>query len=90
MSQTYALVYQAGIANVFRLRTAGEAEVRERVRQDAYAPCEAFCAGLLEAGQTVLVFHSDHAGDVTNAEWSGGAGDLWTDRKHPPRRSVKG
>jgi hypothetical protein len=90
MSQTYALVYQVGIANVFRLGTEGEAETSTRVRQDAYKACEVFCAGLIEAGKTVLVFHCDQAGDVANGEWSGGAGDLWEDKKAPPRGSVKG
>jgi hypothetical protein len=71
----YHLVYQCGIANVFR---GGK-----RVLQGAYSGCEYYCMGLLEAGKKVSVWHCDQA-DINGAEWEKGAGDLWADHKEPP------
>jgi hypothetical protein len=75
-----ALVYQGGLANVFRV--GGGRPVR--LLQADYHSCEMFCRGALEAGRPVRVFHADVAGDCLTAEWADGPGDLWAERKHPP------
>jgi hypothetical protein len=76
----YVLVYQVGIANVFKLNPF------VRVLQHAYRPCEHFCSGLIEAGKVVGVSHCDMAGDVAHLrdKWKDGAGDLWIEKKYPP------
>jgi hypothetical protein len=75
-----ALVYQVGLANVFRV--GGGRPVR--LLQADYHSCEMFCRGAREAGWPVLVFHADVAGDCASADWHSSPGDLWADRKHPP------
>ncbi len=80
----YALVYQVGIANVFRLSGKG----RELVVQHDYRYCEAFCAGLLCADFAVEVYHADVAGDCSFADWQPGKGELWADKKHPPKNAA--
>jgi hypothetical protein len=74
----YALVYQCGIANVFRT------EPLTRVLQQDYRGCEMFAAGLREAGKDVGVYHCDQAGDARNLDWEDGIGKLWADKKRPP------
>ena len=81
--KSYSIVYQCGLANVFRLDSA---ESRTRVLQGSYTECEAFSRGLVEAGATIHVAHCDRAGDIAEVPWIGGAGDLWTAEKHPPRK----
>lgn len=61
-----ALVYQAGIANVFDV-TDGQ---RHRLMQHAFSPCEWFAAGLAACGAQVNSFHCNQAGDITDAQWS--------------------
>ncbi len=85
----YKLVYQVGIANVFRASkpdSEGASWHYDRVRQSDYHSCESFCAGLIEAGATVSVWHHDVAGDVSDPHesWSEGPGDLWREYKSPP------
>jgi hypothetical protein len=70
----YALVYQCGFANVFK--------GRDRVLQHSFLICEWFCRGLKEAGNTVEVYHCDKAGDISEAPWSFGAGDMFSESKY--------
>lgn len=92
MKKQFALVYQCGIANVFRIdmpETSEQAQSPKYVRvvQGAYSQAEQYCRGAIGAGADVLVYHSDVAGDVLlcpRGPWSEGAGDLWADKKHPP------
>jgi len=74
-----ALVYQVGLANVFRVGGARPV----RLLQADYHSWEMFCRGALVAGWPVQVFHADVAGDCLTAERADGPGDLWRDRKHP-------
>jgi hypothetical protein len=76
----YALVYQCGLANVFRM---GEGPPR-RVLQHAFGHCETFCRGLVEAGCVVRVYHADVAGDCVLAGWAEGPGEMFADAKSPP------
>lgn len=67
------LVYQAGIANVFRVSTFNQApHERHAVRllQSDFRMCESFARGLAAAGVTVTTFGCNQPGDVTNAHWS--------------------
>ncbi len=68
----YALVYQAGIANVFKvdclnLRSYGREA--KRVMQSSHRTCENFIRGLMQAGCTVGVLACNKAGDITNSKW---------------------
>jgi hypothetical protein len=73
----YDLVYQCGVANVFRpgLR---------RVLQGPYHDCEMFCRGLMEAGCEIKVYHCNNIGDITRCEWHSGPGDTFNEYKHTP------
>lgn len=72
---TYALVYQGGIANVFRCdwnpRTSNPFE-RGAVRllQGTFEECYWYCRGISQAGHSVVTMACDQAGDITNAEWT--------------------
>ncbi len=89
MRRNYALVYQCGIANVFRVTQAeceGSSPHYERIVQADYRSAEWFCRGVLEAGADVSVWHSDVAGDVMLCPcgpWQEGPGGLWRDKKAP-------
>lgn len=65
MKTTYALVYQSGIANVFRLDDGR----RTRVLQHSFGPCEWYARGLREAGKQVVLAWCNRAGDITHADW---------------------
>ena len=83
-SNRYVLVYQCGIANVFRVDSWNMADygrVAERVLQGAYTTCIAFSRGLAEAGALVATAHCDLAGDIAGSHWTEGMGDLWGDSK---------
>jgi hypothetical protein len=67
------LVYQAGIANVFRTdHNAPELEGRNAVRllQGDFRACEFFAKGLATAGVLVRAAHCNRAGDITDVDWS--------------------
>ncbi len=78
----FTLLYQCGLANVFRL----DADGWKRVLQHAYSACEWYCAGLIDCGGLVAVRHWDGAGDALACqnEWTDGAGELWMTHKRPP------
>lgn len=57
----YTLVYQAGIANVFK--------GRKRVLQHSFSNCETFCHGLIEAGAKVKTAWCNQAGDIAGSDW---------------------
>ena len=92
----YELVYQCGIANVFKVHIQDSAPGetcmirRERVLQGAYRDCETFCRGVMSAmdnPEAVSVWHSDMAGDLDNPyypAWQEGPGTMFEDKKHPP------
>lgn len=72
-----ALVYQAGIANVFQCeRTTTLADTvlgprkARRLLQGTFRDCEMFACGLKAAGTIVRTFACNRAGDVTDNEWT--------------------
>jgi hypothetical protein len=80
--EVFQLVYQCGIANVFKQINPLARGLR--VLQASYRDCEMFIAGAREAGARTEVFHCDRAGDVAQMDWDEGSGELWADGKHPP------
>lgn len=74
-SDKYVLVYQAGIANVFRVNafTVAHPIKRNAVRvvQSTFRPCEWFCRGLAAAGAEVRVAACNMAGDIAQQTWTG-------------------
>lgn len=70
----YALVYQAGIANVFAVDiNALKPETRKRTKrvlQSDFRGCEMFCRGLVEAGAQVRSYMCNESGDVQERVWS--------------------
>lgn len=68
-----ALVYQVGIANVFRvdrLSTNPTGRNAQRISQSDFHTCEAFVAGLAFAGWEVVSYACNRAGDIATATWT--------------------
>ena len=79
MQKTYTLVYQGGIANVFRHvpnqslgieENEPKGSSRERLFQGDFKSCENYCRGLIEAGGVVRRAWANVAGDVALVNWS--------------------
>lgn len=73
--RVFALVYQAGIANVFECRTANYGTFgrdAKQLLQSDFRTCEAFVRGLLEASDKSLAFTAqcNRAGDIVDQLWS--------------------
>jgi len=73
-----ALVYQAGIANVFEVTNFGY-EIAQRgdtrrLLQSDFHSCEYFARGMKAAGANVRSYGCNKAGDITNNEWSDNRG----------------
>lgn len=85
LAMEYAvLVYQCGIANVFAVRSLNMADYgREAVRlkQHAYEVCRHFAEGLGAAGVCVRTAHCDQVGDIINARWTEGPGEMFPANK---------
>lgn len=67
------LVYQAGIANVFRVASFNLADYGREARrlyQGDFDGAVSFARGLGAAGFTVRTAHCNQAGDVAGATWS--------------------
>lgn len=68
-----ALVYQAGIANVFRVdcfNLSPDGRNARRVVQGDFHTCEAIAYGMAMAGAIVHSLACNRAGDVADAQWS--------------------
>lgn len=71
----FALVYQGGIANVFRVESSNlkpDGRNAERVHQGDFRSAEAIAFGAGLAGAIVHTFACNLAGDITNATWTDG------------------
>lgn len=67
------LVYQAGIANVFRVKRLSNMASRgktERLFQGGFRDARFFCEGMAECGAVVRTAWCNQAGDIINAEWT--------------------
>lgn len=69
-----ALVYQAGIANLFEVEKfsceAAERGKVKRLLQHAFEPCEWFARGAQLAGAECHAFGCNMAGDIKDQEWT--------------------
>lgn len=67
------LVYQAGLANVFRVdcfNLASFGRNAVRLMQSDFRTCESFARGMGEAGAIVRSAHCNKAGDIADSTWS--------------------
>lgn len=67
-----ALVYQAGIANVFELQAmtlTEPARVAQLLFQSDFRACENFARGLKAAGVQVTTAACNQAGDIKHSTW---------------------
>lgn len=68
-----ALVYQAGIANVFEVESFNLVDYgrdAKRLIQADFRTCESFAHGLKTAGVDVISLHCNMAGDIASQKWS--------------------
>lgn len=88
-----AIVYQAGIANLFSMRISvkrsrhGGLHYRpvKRLVQADFRTVEDIARGLILAGVTVAVYSCNVAGDVSLQDWTRGLEDCpFRDAAHPP------
>lgn len=65
------LVYQAGIANVFKVDSfnMADTEGRQRLLQHAFSACEWYARGLAAAGVKVGSASCNMAGDIIGQPW---------------------
>jgi len=89
------LVYQAGIANVFSVKSfdlrKGEDRGEARLLQHAFRSCEDFARGLAAAGVTVRVASCNQAGDIALHDWTPGLDDCpFRDSAHPNTSWIPG
>lgn len=86
------LVYQAGIANVFkvdRFSLGCRDRFGLRLMQADFRSCEMFAHGLGVAGAVVLTASCNQAGDIINAEWVEGLDDCpFRDNARPVVRNA--
>ena len=67
------LVYQAGIANVFRVTSFNLSDYgrdAKRIMQSDFRSCEQFAIGCGYSGAIVKVAACNQAGDISRASWS--------------------
>lgn len=77
-----ALVYQAGIANVFELTCKHDMDnpqartgPAKRLLQHAFQPCIWYCRGAGYSGAMVRTYSCNMAGDIAAAPWTDGLED---------------
>jgi len=73
-----ALVYQAGIANVFEVESANLADFgrdAKRLMQADFKACENFARGLAAAGVSVYTASCNKVGDIVGQTWTMGLED---------------
>jgi hypothetical protein len=83
----FVLVYQSGIANLFRVPSFdGYTEgANQRVYQGEFRTAEAMARGAILAGAQVRVASCNHAGDIAESVWAQGLSDCpFRDVARPP------
>jgi hypothetical protein len=83
-----ALVYQAGIANVFLVEKHGETLASRgntvRVVQADFRTCEQFCRGAHFAGAKLYSYACNEAGDIRDSVWTAELDSApFSDKFHP-------
>lgn len=85
----FILVYQTGIANLFRVPSFDSYTegANKRVYQGSFRTAEAMARGALLAGAEVRVASCNHAGDIAELVWAQGMSDCpFRDAANPPLR----
>jgi hypothetical protein len=77
------VVYQAGIANVFRIQSMLDLTGRERLLQGTFDQCEQFARGLACAGVIVRSMYCNVAGDCAERVWN------WLDAMDAPFKDAR-
>jgi hypothetical protein len=91
----YALVYQAGLANVFQCRTANLGTFgreAKRIYQGDFRGAEMLTRGILAGNNRALAFtaHCNMAGDIIDQNWSEKLDEApFSDRFHPIFKGYK-
>lgn len=89
MAITHAIIlYQAGIANVYRVDSGMGIVNPKRIGQGAFQTCEDFARGLVAAGVSLRVMSANVAGDATLQvnRWSDGLVDCpFRENARPPK-----
>jgi hypothetical protein len=88
MKTKYAvLVYQAGIANVFEVKSLNQVDYgrdAKRLLQADFRACENFARGMGTAGYCVRTLACNMAGDIINQRWDDNLEDHpFSDKFHP-------
>lgn len=87
------LVYQAGIANVFEVKSFNMSSFgreAKRLVQADFRTCEAFSRGLAAAGVKIATASCNSAGDIINSTWTEGLEDCpFRDNARPVWKGVK-
>jgi hypothetical protein len=83
------LVFQGGLANVFKVDRFSALPERRghtaRLYQGDFRAAEFFATGAGYAGARVKTAHCEQAGDIANAIWSAGRGDIFRDKRNAVR-----
>jgi hypothetical protein len=77
-SKKYAVVYQAGIANIFQVdcfNACAYGRNAKRILQHSFVAIEWFARGLMQAGAKVGMFSCNKAGDISEMKWTIGLED---------------
>ena len=85
-SEKAVLVYQNGLANVFRVECFNMnpfGREAKRMLQGAFSECEWFAKGLVAAGWQVVSMSCDKTGDITNAQWAPTGDAVFRNRANP-------
>lgn len=91
--ERYVLVYQAGIANVFRVTSFNLSDYgrdAERLVQSDFRTAEAFARGLAAAGGIVKSAACNRAGDIAREKWTDDLDEQPFSDKFQPVDSSKG
>ncbi len=78
------LVYQCGIANVFKVacfNLAAYGRDALRLYQGDYRGAMMFAQGAGAVGACIRTAHCEEAGDIAGAHWTDGKGDMWEDKR---------
>jgi hypothetical protein len=85
----FILVYQNGIANLFRVPSfeSYTEGANERVYQGSFSAAENMARGAMLAGAEVRIASCNRAGDIAELVWAQGMSDCpFRDQANPPLR----
>jgi hypothetical protein len=68
----FMLVYQVGIANVFKVdcfNLSNFGRNAKRIKQGNFRDCESFCLGIVAMGGVIHTAYCNQAGDIVDSKW---------------------